>query len=258
VGAGLSGLAAAAELAVDRPVTLVERLPAVGGGWGFEHPEVRRLAESCRAHGVEFHLGVCALRWDGARLLLVGPGIMRWLPADRLVFAGGTRPATAAELGIAGGRLAGVFPATVAHHLLDAGIVLGRRTVVLGTGDWADLVVPHLGSHGRVTVIGGTAADEPPPPGIRWLPDYRPLRIRGMDRVNEVVVGNGRAEQVIGCDSVVLAGSPRPLRNVDGAIRDDAAGVRFVQSIAAGMNAEDVVQFARAAVAAQLNLEKVQ
>ena len=43
VGAGIAGLAAALELAPSGEVELVERLPEVGGTWGFEHPLIAEL-----------------------------------------------------------------------------------------------------------------------------------------------------------------------------------------------------------------------
>ena len=44
VGGGLAGMAAALELAVRARVSVIERLPAMGGTWGFEHPRARELA----------------------------------------------------------------------------------------------------------------------------------------------------------------------------------------------------------------------
>src|SRR4051812_20068312 len=100
VGAGLAGLAAAVELARTDTVTVIERLPAVGGQAGFEDRKVRRLHRECAAAGVRFVLGSTALRWSDRRLLVVGPGQTTWLDGSWLVFAGGSRPATPAELGL--------------------------------------------------------------------------------------------------------------------------------------------------------------
>lgn len=238
VGAGLSGLIAAASRAArGDSVILVERLPTVGGVWGFDHPAVIAAAQECRRLGVEFLLGSSAIRWRDRRLLVVGPGAVRWIEADRLVFAGGNRPPTAAELGIAGGRLAGVFASTVAHHLLDAGVVLGHRPVVVGGTDEAAIVLPHLMEHGRVTVVGGT-----PPAGalgerVDWWPGYSPLRLHGTDRVDLLDIGHGSATVQLYCDAVILAGPLLPLRNVDGAVRDQSDGVVFVQPLDPGLDA---------------------
>ena len=134
VGGGLAGTAAALELAARARVRVIERLPAMGGTWGFEHPQARELVAACQRSGVELTPGLTALRWRDRRLLVTGPGQVTWLPADHLVFAGGTRPSHAAELGVGGSRLAGVFTATVAHHLLEAEIPLRRRFAMAG---WA-------------------------------------------------------------------------------------------------------------------------
>lgn len=166
VGAGLAGLAAAEALSARVPVELVERLPATGGIWGYQHPLVRELTRRGHAAGVRFRLGMTAVRWVEGRLLIIGPGTRMWLDAERIVFAGGTRPAIPAELRLTGDRLAGVFQATVAHHLLGAQIVLGRRVVVHGLGDWAELVVPELLEHCEVTIVGGHHYDSVPWPGV--------------------------------------------------------------------------------------------
>jgi len=260
VGAGLSGLAAAAELAPIRPVTLVERLPAAGGTWEFDHPAVIDLVEACQQRGVSWLLGASALRWTDGRLLVVGPGQASRLSAAHLVFAGGRRPATAAELRIAGGRLAGVFAETVAHHLLEAGVVLGRQTVVVGDADLSTSILAHLARHGDVSVVGAsipspTTTDPaarvahstpvPLPKGVRSWPGFRVLTITGTDRVSTVRIGDGRVEFDLACDCVILAGPTRPWRNVDGAVGDDSPGVTFVQPDGAGLDADEFISTAR-------------
>ncbi len=258
VGGGLSGLASAAELALHGPVVLVERLPAPGGVWEFDHPAVASLVRACKQRGVTFVLGVVGVRWRDKRLLLVGPGHVEWLPAARLVFAGGTRPMTLAELRIAGGRLAGVFPATVAHHLLEAGVSLGRRPLVLGGGEWADLLVPLLTSRGPVTLVGddpgadsGAMQDSHlhQPSLVRRWPGHRATRVSGTSRVDRVELeGASGHRQVVHCDCVVVAGELRPLRNVDGAVADDAVSVHFVQPTAPRQGADDVIAFGRESI----------
>ncbi len=68
VGAGLTGLAAAATLASRYEVVLVERLPAIGGLAGWENATARRLDGIGRAAGVLQLLGTTALRWEAGRL----------------------------------------------------------------------------------------------------------------------------------------------------------------------------------------------
>lgn len=258
VGAGLSGLAAAVELGRRRPVTLIERLPAVGGTWGFDHPLVIELAAECRAVGVEMLLGVSALRWDRHRLLVVGPGHVRWLETSGLAYAGGTRPATAAELHIAGGRLAGVFAVTVAHHLLDAGVVLGRRAVVVGEANSAGSVLDHLTHHGHVDLVDPGGHADPSDPerlptgelsqsGLKWWQGWRAVKMTGSARVNSVLITNGQAELALDCDCVILAGGERALRNVDGAISDASPGVVFVAPQSTNLSAMAAVAAGRQA-----------
>ncbi len=263
VGAGLAGLTVAAQLGRHCPVTVVERLPAPGGRAGFESHDIRRLQRECAAAGVRLLLGTTALRWCAGRLLVVGPPHTEWLAGQWLVFAGGTRPATPAELGLVGGRLAGVFSATVAHHLLEAGVVLGRRPVLVGTGHWAEAVLPELARSAMCIEIIGAAipheagqsstvgeADYRTSSGdavsLRRWPRYRAIEVHGSDRVNRVRISNGCIEHQLSCDAVILAGQLRPLRNVDGAVRDCAPRVSFVQPDDTGMNAESVIHLARA------------
>lgn len=250
VGGGLTGLTAARELAGRADVTVVERLPAAGGVWGFEHPQTRALVADCRDRGVELVLGATALRWRDHRLLIVGPGQTRWLTANHLVFAGGTRPAHAAELRVAGGRLAGVFVATVAHHLLDTGIRLGRKHVVVGCGDWAQLIIPQLQRHGQVTIIGGKPEDSPAWRDVDWWPGYQPASLHGGPRVSQVEVTNGRSTLMVECDCVIFAGDLRPLRNIDGANIDGVRDVTFIQPTTPKLSAEAVIESARVAAAA--------
>ncbi len=124
VGAGIAGMAARAE------VTVLDRLPMSGGVLPYDLPAVRELTARCRSAGVQWLLGTTAVRWDSGRLLTVGPSGIRWLDAAHLVFAGGARPATAAELMLAGPRLAGVLPAPVAIHLAEAKVTIGRQVVI--------------------------------------------------------------------------------------------------------------------------------
>jgi Pyridine nucleotide-disulphide oxidoreductase len=228
VGAGATGLGAAAVLARSSRVLVVDRIPVPGGTAGWRGAAVRQAVEAARRAGAELRLGATAVRFDGRRLLVCGYGTIAWEPADRLVVATGLRPAAAAELGIAGGRPAGLVPVTVAHHLLETGVALWRRPVVVGAELHADAVVRLLERHG-VRAIG--VASEAP-----WadaeLASWRLVAVAGEDRVESVVLGHGERRRTIRCDAVVLASAPRPARNVDGAISDGTPGVVFLQHAA--------------------------
>jgi NADPH-dependent 2,4-dienoyl-CoA reductase/sulfur reductase-like enzyme len=248
VGAGVAGLAAAADLAERADVRVLERLPAPGGTWEFDHPAVRALIDQCRSHDVRIECGDTALRWVDRRLLVIGPGRREWLHADHLVFAGGARPATPAELSLFGSRTAGVFAATVAHHLLQAHVPLGRRIALCGTGFWADITIAHLPRGTELTVVGNGPIPTAPfgVSQTQW-PNDRGVEVIGDDRVTGLVTEVGGSRRTLPCDAVVLAGDLRPLRNVDGAIVD-ATDVTYVQPTAPVLTADDAVEYARKAV----------
>lgn len=244
VGAGIAGLAAAAALADDRAVTLIDRLPAVGGESGFEHPVVRSLEAACRDGNASFLLGATALRWSSGRLLVAAPGSIRWLDADRLVFAGGCRPSTAAELRLTGSRVAGVVSATVAIHLLDAGVRLGRNPVLLGETDFAAEVAGRLRRTGTLVRVVAPEDAATPAYADEWWPGWRGSRARGTGRVRELEIARGDRREWLACDAVILADGVRPLRNVDGALADPDPAT-FIQLATPHATVDEVVAFAR-------------
>jgi NADPH-dependent 2,4-dienoyl-CoA reductase/sulfur reductase-like enzyme len=248
VGAGVAGLAAAEELAARGDVVVLDRLPVPGGVLPFDHPAVRALAERCGSAGVRWLLGTTAVRWDRGRLLAVGPSGVGWLDAGHLVFAGGCRPATAAELPVAGPRLAGVLPAPVAIHLAEAKVTLGRRVVIVGTGDWARAAREAIaGQRSQVTVVAPEPAEAVTFRHDALISGWTPVAVSGRGRVSALTLEQAGQRHVLDCDAVILAASARPLRNVDGAIFDPAPGVTYVQPAAETSSWEDVASAARAA-----------
>jgi len=250
VGAGISGLTLAGELGAHRSVTLIDRLPAVGGVLGYEHPLVRELQSIVDARHVDVLLGTTALRWVDRRLLVAGPRGIEWIAAHRLVFSGGTRPSTAAELGIGGDRPAGLFSATVAIHLMEARVLLGQAVVLVGSGDWAARAEDHLCRSGA-KMAARLNGDEPHRRGDDEWDGWRLLEVHGAARVSHVIVARDRFRQRISCDAVVLGARPKPLRNIDGAIVD-GVDVTFVQPTASTTAAQNVEIFARKAAASLL------
>lgn len=252
VGAGIAGLAAAAELAGQRAVTVIDRLPACGGETGYEHPLVRSLQAACLDGDASFLLGTTALRWTNGRLLVAAPGSIHWLDADRLVYAGGCRPGTPAELRLAGSRLGGVVSATVAVHLLDAGVRLGRNPILLGESDFAADVAARLRRTRTPVRVVAPEATATPAYADEWWPGWRGARARGMGRVRELEIARGDRREWLACDAVILADGIRPLRNVDGAV---AAGdpATFVQLAAPHATVDEVAAFARAAASALMS-----
>jgi glycine/D-amino acid oxidase-like deaminating enzyme len=220
VGAGQSGLAAARGLADHGVVTtLVERLPAPGGQEPEGAPE-RRLAREVEACGVRMRLGTLALRWTGDEVWLLGVDGFQALPAGALLIASGTRPATRGELGIAGDRCAGIFPASAALHLVEAGVLLGHRPLVYGGGGLAASCAARLVEAGarEVTVV---SPDEPTgelPAAAELIRGWRLTSVHGVARVSSARIERDGLPERLATDAVVLAAGRVPMWNVEGAI----------------------------------------
>lgn len=244
VGAGVAGLTVASELAPTSSVTVIDRLPAVGGSHGYDHPLVWELERRCRGAGVDFQLGTTALRWRDGHLLVAAPGRIRWLDGHTLVHAGGCRPATPAELRLAGSRLGGVLSATVAVHLLEAQARLGQRPLVIGVGDWAEAIATHFRQHRVPVCIVSSDEGERPDYADEWWPGWTAERTLGRGRVSGLIVTRAGHRERIACDALVLADQPRPLRNVEGAI-SGGENVVFVQLAMARATAGAVAAHAR-------------
>jgi thioredoxin reductase len=229
IGAGITGLACAAELGRHERVEVFDRIPVPGGVQGWRAPETIAAHRAAASAGATMRLGVTAIRWEGDRLLAVGPEGVHRLTATALVVAAGTRPRTRAELGIAGGRPAGVVPAPVACHLAENGLLVGRRPCVVGGGDWAVRACHELLAAGArgVTVVAPDGLLRPAPADVRVVAGVAPTAVEGGPRVTALLAGDER----IDCDAVVLAHGLVPLRNVDGAVWD-APGVVFAQRLA--------------------------
>lgn len=218
VGAGITGLSCAEALDGDADVTVIDRVPVAGGVHGWEAPDAADLVRRCGARMV---LGETAIRWEAGELIVVGQDGARRIAAAALVIATGTRPLGRAELGITGSRPAGIVAATVAVHLAENGLLVGRRPVVVGGGDWARRAAGRLLEAGAdvVTVAPhGSAADELRRiPSVRVFDDATVTSVSGGDRVTAVGLGSG---EEVACDALVLAHGTVPLRNVDGAVWD--------------------------------------
>ena len=227
VGAGPSGLGCAWELAQHGDVVVFDRIPVTGGSAGWSSPTVRRLTDYVTSRGARLQLGETAMRFNGSTLTAATPSGFHQIVGRQLVFAGGLRPATAANLGIDGDRPAGVHAATVAEHLLHTGVRLWHTVVILGDGPWSQPVATmcrRLGT--RVIGIAERAlwADEriDPPPR---------LSVVGRQRITGVRLQRSTGDVTVSCDALILSGDPRPNRNVAGALTEGDANVVFHQPV---------------------------
>jgi NADPH-dependent 2,4-dienoyl-CoA reductase/sulfur reductase-like enzyme len=259
VGSGQAGLVASTRLAcAAAQVTLVERLPAPGGQEP-EGPVVGDLAARARAAGVGMALGTMALKWDGITLYTLGVEGARRLPCAALVVATGTRPASRAELGIAGDRPAGIVPGSAALHLTESGVLLGRRPVVLGGGSLAASCVTSLRDAGaeHITVVAPDGILAP----IADLADdifngWAVTEALGQPRVSRIVITRRGASDYLAADTLILAHKRVPMRNIEGAI-DPAPRVVFCHSSADPKSLQDAEAAAGAATAEALALCRV-
>lgn len=223
VGAGITGLSCAA--ALGERATVVDRIPVPGGVHGWDRPETAALAGRCAT----LLLGATAIRWDGEHLLVVGPAGVEHLRAAALVVASGARPRGRAELGIAGDRPAGVVPATVACHLAENGLPVGRRPLILGGGDWAARAAHELLAAGAtdVRVLAPDGLLRAMPHGAAVSEGATVAAVRGRRRLERVELSDGGE---LACDALVLAHGLVAARNVDGAVLD-GTNVVFAQPL---------------------------
>jgi len=223
-GAGRSGLHAARLLAGHGlAVTLVERLPAPGGQ--EPEPDAEALARAARGAGVRFVLGTLAVSLTASGIDTLGIDGARTFPADVLVVATGTRPATLAELGATGDRTAGVLPGSAAVHLIESGVLPGWRPVIVGRGDLARHCLSlclRAGARAATVVSpsGPPGVGAPVPAGVDVYDQWRLVSVHGQPRVSHVVVARDGQTLRIPADAVILAQDRRPMRNIENAVQD--------------------------------------
>ncbi len=231
VGSGQCGLICATMLALRGvDVALCERLPQLGGQ--EPEPDVGHLIAEVHAAGVCCRPGTMAVSYLAGELATLGVDGADANAVDAIVVATGTRPATRAELGIAGDRCAGVLPAPVAFHLIRSGVLPGRSPVVLGGGEMAAESCDLLRRAGAqlVTVVAPNGLCCPFPAGVAVNEGWMITSINGgLGRVESVTV-DVPGKTVIS-DAVILAHDPRPVRNIEGAV-SEADGVVFCHSLA--------------------------
>lgn len=251
VGAGLSGLIAATELAAEAvDVVVIERLPHPGGQEP-EPPITERLGAEARSAGVKLLLGTLAVSWDSGRLETLGVEGARALSLDALVIATGTRPRTRAELGIAGDRCAGVVAGSAAVHLTECGVLLGHDPVIVGSGQHAARIAELILDAGArsVTVAAPGLRLAKMPTRAEVLTECRVISAHGQARVVSLLIEKAGEVRSLRSDALILAEGRVPMRNVEGAITV-ADRVFSCHSSADPKSESDARDTARACVAA--------
>jgi len=244
VGGGPAGLAAAlaAKEAGASEVLLVDREEQLGGilkqcihpGFGISFfnadltgPEyAERFIEAINRAGVKTlnKTAVLSIKPRSLTVLMEGKGIKE-ISAKAIVLAMGCRERTREALGIPGFRPAGVFTAGLAQRLINIeGKMIGRRIVILGSGDVGLIMARRLTLEGAV--VEGVYEILPYPGGlvrniVQCLEDYGiPLYlshtvtfIHGNKRVEGVNVAKvdqnlqpiSGSERYIPCDTLLLS-----------------------------------------------------
>lgn len=158
IGGGPGGLAAgaAAKKQGAKSVLIIERENTLGGvlnqcihdGFGLVRyhqqltgPEyAKHVIDEAICYGAEIKTGCmvstveCSA--DAKYVTVLSRGGMQVLPCKTIIFATGCRERTRGAVSIPGSRPAGVFQAGVAQHFVNRqGIMIGRRIVILGSGD---------------------------------------------------------------------------------------------------------------------------
>jgi hypothetical protein len=209
-------------------VTIVERLSAPGG----REPErsVGELAGSAARSGVRLLPDTLALQFGGMFVEVLGIDGVSRLPCDALVVATGSRSASRAELRITGDRCAGIVPGSAALRLTWAGVLLGHRPLIAGSGEFALHCAREQLAAGasEVALTMPAGARRAPGAGIRVFAGYRVVSVHGAIRVDRAVLCNEQESIQVQADALILAAGLRPLRNIEGAI-EQREGVFFCQ-----------------------------
>lgn len=250
VGGGPAGLeaATAAQDAGAERVLVVDREVEAGGillqcihnGFGLHRfglemtgPEyAQRALESCLAHRVDLLTDAFVLDIDTqcqtsparVKLLSVQDGVSV-VEAGAVVLAMGARERTRAAIHIPGTRPSGIYTAGLAQRLVNLyGLLPGRRTVVLGSGDIGLIMARRLTLEG--VEVAGVFEVLPHANGlnrniVQCLQDFAiPLHlsttvvaVHGHDRIEKVTVAPVDEQQQpqlekaweIACDTLLLA-----------------------------------------------------
>ena len=239
--AGLAGAVAAWNSGL-RKVLVIERDQVLGGilnqcihnGFGLTHfkeeltgPEYAgRFIEELQQTGVEVKCDTMVLRLtEDRQVICSGPTGYEILQAESVILAMGCRERTRGAIQIPGERPAGIFTAGTAQRYLNIeGYMVGRRVVILGSGDIGLIMARRMTLEGAKVL----ACVEVMPHSsgltrniVQCLQDYDiPLYlshtvtdIRGKNRLEQVVVSEVDAsrtpipgtEMIFDCDTLLLS-----------------------------------------------------
>ncbi|GAB7140748.1 FAD-dependent oxidoreductase [Deferribacterales bacterium RsTz2092] len=244
VGGGPAGLAVALSARENGAgVLILERSKYLGGilnqcihnGFGLHYFNEELTGPEYAERFIEKLAGTGIETWTDAMVLAIYPdksldvvhpqhGYVK-LQAKSIVLCMGCRERTRGAIGISGSRPSGVLTAGAAQHYLNIeGARLGKRVVILGSGDIGLIMARRMTLEGAQVL--GVYELMPYSSGLRrnivqCLNDYNiPLHlshtvieIRGVNRLDEVVVAKvddnripiKGTEQTIKCDTLLLS-----------------------------------------------------
>ena len=187
----------------------------------------QRYIDLLAASRVNVHLDAMVLGLNAAReVLFTNPHEgLQTLDAKTVILAMGCRERTRSQVRVPGSRPAGVYTAGTAQRFINIeGLMIGRRAVILGSGDIGLIMARRLTLEGAT--VEGVYEIMPRPSGltrniVQCLNDYEiPLHlsttiseIKGKKRVSSVVVQRvdekrepiPGTEREIPCDTVILS-----------------------------------------------------
>ena len=249
VGGGAAGMAAAlaAREAGAKRILIAEREAAPGGilrqcihtGFGLGYfredltgPEyAERFIKRLRNSGIELRLDTTVPELRKNRTaLLSSPGKVEEVSFRRCILATGCRERAIGSLPVGGTRPAGIFTAGTAQRMVNLmGLDIGRRVVILGSGDIGMIMARRFSLLGKEVVA--MVEKEAAPGGlarnikncieahaIPVLTHSTVVKVQGEGRVSGVTVRNLESgeERLIACDTLIVSVGLIPERELLG------------------------------------------
>lgn len=238
VGGGPAGLTAAAAMAPDLDVLVLERESAAGGiprhsdhlGYGMRDMHAflggpayaRRLVAAANAAGARIETDTMVTGWAGATTLdVTSPRGRRRIEARAVVLATGARERPRAARMIPGDRCSGVYTTGLLQNLVHLKHAhVGRRAVIVGAelvSYSAVLTLKHAGCHTVMMTsrhrspeayAAFQVAGRSPLLGVRVATRTRVTRILGRPALEAVEIEDldTGERRTVACDTLVLTG----------------------------------------------------